>query len=499
MRKRLHVLILCAFLCFFLSACDGSSGDSSAFIPTPSDGSDGTPEPIDQTEDAGTQKWAVDVYEDPGISADNPTSIQITSSPAVAPDGTIYIGSEDNRLYAFNSDGSVKWRYETGDHIVATPAIGSDGKVFVGSNDRQLYAINPDGTLKWIYPTKAVLSSSPALAADGTIYVGGTNRDKTFICNDPPNPVQLGTFYAVNPDGTLKWAITLSGEVNSSPVIATDGTIYVGSAGDMRPKESEDESEEEDRLRISYDRIDPCDPMSEFPPSDADPFFPVNGHLYAINPDGTIKWDFKTLGDVDSSAAIGADGTIYIGSDYPDYAYKTDKTDVMEIGSLTTGYIYAINQDGTLAWYRDLYGDVKSSPAIGSDGTIYVGSDKEDVFALDQDGEILWQYPTRGPVRSSPAVADDGTIYVGSDDGSLYALNPDGTLKFCFIADASVNSSPALIVDGTVYFASGVPVFPDSLPKVDGRSQCYAISGSSPLAETVWTKFRGDLLNTGRQ
>jgi outer membrane protein assembly factor BamB len=170
------------------------------------------------------------------------------------------------------------------------------------------------------------------------------------------------------------------------------------------------------------------------------------------------------------------------------------------VGSQTTGYLYAINTDGTLKWVTDLYGHVKSSPAIGSDGTIYVGSDKEDVFALNTNGTVKWIYPTRGPVRSSPALAADGTIYIGSNDSSLYALNPDGTLKLRFIANASITSSPAIIADGTVYFATGVPLHElQDYPYVDGPPALYAINGSSGLAATIWSKFRRDLLNTGRQ
>jgi outer membrane protein assembly factor BamB len=42
----------------------------------------------------------------------------------------------------------------------------------VGSGDSYLYAINPDGTLKWKYLTGSAMESSPAIASDGTIYVG---------------------------------------------------------------------------------------------------------------------------------------------------------------------------------------------------------------------------------------------------------------------------------------------------------------------------------------
>jgi outer membrane protein assembly factor BamB len=282
-------------------------------------------------------------------------------------------------------------------------------------------------------------------------------------------------------------------------VIASDGTIYIGSAGHLENGPPEVGLE----LRVSYDRIDPCDPTTQIPPSDADPNLPVNGHVYAINPNGTIEWDFYALGNVDSSAAVAGDGTIYIGSDYATHGYKT-MTEVIEIGSLTTGFLYALNPDGTLIWITDLYGDVKSSPAIGSDGTIYVGSDKEDVFALNPDGTIKWVFPTRGPVRSSPVLAIDGTIFIGSSDSRLYALNSDGTLIADVLAEipeifgsAGIVSSPTILADGTVYFATGGPASDE--PFVDGAATFYAIDSTVGLADTDWPKFRRDLLNTGRQ
>ena len=459
MRNRIHSLVLCGLLGLLVSCDFGGDNDVSFLADVPA----AVP---------GTEKWSAAIYEQPVISGGNPVTIQIVSSPAVAPDGTIYVGSKDGRLYALKNDGTVKWKYGTADQIVASPAIGSDGTVYVGSADRQLYAINPDGTFKWAFPTKAVLSSSPALGTDGTIYVAGTYLDKTLLCNLTVIG-QLGALYAINPDGTLKWNAPLSGSVNSSPAVASDGTIYIGSAGD-----------------ILFDRIDPCDITTEYPTSDADPFYPVNGHVYAINPDGTLKWDFKTSGAVDSSAAIAPDGTIYIGSDYAKKAYGVDKTTLIPIGSLTTGFLYALNPNGTLKWVTDLLGNIKSSPAIGSDGTIYVGSDKEDVFALNPiDGTIKWAFPTKKPVRSSPSLAADGTIYIGSNDTSLYALNPDGTVKGRFLAKGPVSSSPAVIADGTIYFVSGS----------GSESQFHALSGGSPLAVTPWPKFRRDLPNTGRQ
>ena len=85
----------------------------------------------------GAEKWVF------------PTGDQVTSSPAIGPDGTIYVGSADYNLYAINPDGTEKWAFTTGGNISWTsPAIGPgpDWTIYVGSADGHLYAINPNGT-----------------------------------------------------------------------------------------------------------------------------------------------------------------------------------------------------------------------------------------------------------------------------------------------------------------------------------------------------------------
>ena len=176
-----------------------------------------------------------------------------SSSPAICNAGTIYIGNVYSNLYALNPDGSIKWKYTTGNIIMSSPAIGSDGTIYFGSTDKNLYALNPDGTKKWKYTTENEVYSSPAIGSDGTIYIG----------------IDDGNLYALNPDGTEKWNKTLGDWIGSSPAIGGDGTIYVGSG---------------------------------------------DGNLYALNPDGSIKWNYSTKREIYSSPAIGSDGTIYIGS-----------------------------------------------------------------------------------------------------------------------------------------------------------------------------------------
>ena len=149
---------------------------------------------------------------------------------------------------------------------------------------------------------------------------------------------------------------------------------------------------------------------------------------------GILRWSFTTVNSIASSPAIGADGTIYVGSNDTN--------------------LYAINSDGTKKWSFPTGGAVVSAPAVGLDGTIYVGSYDYHVYAINPNGTLKWTFLTGGYVQSSPTVGTDGTIYVGSTDNQLYAIKPDGTQKWAFPTNNPVQSSPAIGADGTIYVGS---------------------------------------------
>jgi outer membrane protein assembly factor BamB len=166
-----------------------------------------------------------------------------------------------------------------------------------------------------------------------------------------------------------------------------------------------------------------------------------------VKPDGTEKWSFATGGLVQSSPAIGTDGTIYVGS------YTT---------------LHAVSLDGKEKWavgtpnqapMPDVAGGyVRSSPAMGADGTIYLGCDagymsrSSMIFATDPDHAHKWWFAIGGMyASSSPAIGADGTIYVGSVDGGLHAIQPNGEEKWRFSMNAGVESSPAIGAHYTIY------------------------------------------------
>jgi outer membrane protein assembly factor BamB len=65
--------------------------------------------------------------------------------------------------------GALKWKYKPDAQTKSSPAIAPDGTVYVGSWDSFLCALDPVGAVKWRYETETRIASSPAIALDGTI------------------------------------------------------------------------------------------------------------------------------------------------------------------------------------------------------------------------------------------------------------------------------------------------------------------------------------------
>lgn len=149
---------------------------------------------------------------------------------------------------------------------------------------------------------------------------------------------------------------------------------------------------------------------------------------------GKLIWNYDTSGAIRSSPVIGVDGTIYIGS--------------------SDGRLYALYSNGTEKWSFQTGDAIYSSPVVDYDDTIYIGSLNTKLFAINHDGSEKWNFSTGEAIRSSPAIGFNGTIYIGSTDKNLYAINPNGTEKWKFLTGIIKHSSPAIGSDGTIYIGS---------------------------------------------
>ena len=372
-------------LCFFLS----STAFAVPYSPSTTVGDD----PLDSP-------WPMKCHDtrhtgrSPYSTADNPlaemwrykSGDRVEGGCIIDINGMIIFGDFDGYLYAVTPDGDLLWKTKLDGWVWSTPALGGDGTVYVGTYGYNLFAVNSkDGKVLWSFYAGGSISSSPAIGADGTIYFG--------IARD----FNKGDILAVNPDGTEKWRYPADDLIYADPAIAPDGTIYIGS---------------------------------------------LDGYLYAMNPNGILKWRFKTGDWVKSHPSVGDDGTVYFGS--------------------FDGNLYALNPNGTLKWTFGNAGSGCVAAVIAEDGTLYLGGDR--LYAINPDGTLKWSFKFDNEMyvgHSSPAIGADGTIFVGLDigenqGGELIAINPDGSLRWQSgkIAYCRIESSPCIGVDGTVFVGS---------------------------------------------
>jgi outer membrane protein assembly factor BamB len=354
----------------------------------------------------------------------------------------------------------VIWQFPTGKYVFSSPALDDDGTIYLGSGNGRMYALRPNGNLKWSFLTGAEIQSSPAIGKDGTIYFGSGD----------------GKVYALTPEGAKKWEFPTGDLILCSPTLGADGTIYIG----------------------SRDR-----------------------NFYALDQDGEEKWRFAT-GQYynDMPAVIGPEGTILISA---------------------AGTICAFKHNGELRWQRPLgFSFAGAAMAIGRGGVIYAamlenGPGPTRLFALSHRGEILWRFTCGQAMAVSnpsfPAIGRDGTIYLGTPDGFLYAIRPDGTQKWKAPA-ARLQSAALLSDDGRIYLnsswdirmlsydldgnlkwehalgagpgsASGLissfPLLKAGVLYVgSGNGSVFALRVEGEMEQGAWPAFGRDLQHTGR-
>jgi outer membrane protein assembly factor BamB len=152
-----------------------------------------------------------------------------------------------------------------------------------------------------------------------------------------------------------------------------------------------------------------------------------------------LLWDTNIMGEMTPGPVIGADGTIYTGTN--------------------DGRFVAVEPDGDIIYELDLGSFVLGSASITEEGRIYVGSWGSPtgyLYAIECGGDITWQFDCGGNINhATPVIGSDGTVYIGNNNGDFYAINPDGTQKWLFdIPGGGFTPSPALGSDGKIYVCS---------------------------------------------
>ena len=103
----------------------------------------------------------------------------------------------------------------------------------------------------------------------------------------------------------------------------------------------------------------------------------------------------------------------------------------------------------------DLGGAVVGTPAVGSDGTLYVGTFGKELLALDNVNlSVKWRFSTRDWVWAGPALANN-VLYFGDLSGNFYALNAaDGTTNFSVLQVTNPIVDTPLVSGDKIYFTA---------------------------------------------
>jgi outer membrane protein assembly factor BamB len=277
----------------------------------------------------GTRRWAVALGD------------RAYGAPLVGDDGTIYVGTDARKLFSvsakgdtifrldtegeadtapvFGRDGAIVfvagnhvhsvrrggdlgWRFSARSKIYTAPAVTDEGLVIVGSQDDHVYALGAGGVLAWTIDLGADVDGSPAIADDGAIYVG----------------TDAGDVVRLDPKGNLVWRTPVGGFVRGALSIARNGDVVVGTYGPV-PRVVRVGPDGVVRGAFAIRGTGAKDfGIHGGPLEDADGvlyFGAQDDAVYAIGPDGGLRWRYETSADVDAPLTMLSDGSLVVPSE----------------------------------------------------------------------------------------------------------------------------------------------------------------------------------------
>jgi outer membrane protein assembly factor BamB len=295
----------------------------------------------------------------------------------------------------------------------------------------------------------------------------GIAKDSAWSC-EGMDMARLGVSKVAGPQrGKVKWSLKLSPEISNAPVTAPDGSVFIGAPG------------------AGYLKISPAGkPLWIFHMEDKNMssacldeqgqlIFNMPGKTYKLNPDGSPRWMAREGGVF--PPALDSEGNIYVISDIN---------------------LVCLTHDGLVKWSAPLGVEVEDlnmdpTPAIGSDGNIYLATDHlisfnpkgEMVFreklikkgmrpvtdlrgyvytgyencvaAYNGKGSRLWFYEMNDQISTPLTMSPDGNIYFGSiRDGSLYCITNTGNRQWSFRTGYAILTAPVVDNQGNAYFSN---------------------------------------------
>ena len=327
-----------------------------------------------------------------------------TSNPVFSPDGkTMYIPTSTPAGHLFAIDvvsGEFKWVFAISQITYGGGAlVAPDGTIYQCVRNaaiNNVYAINPNGTQKWAVKLDAAIGAFPALSADGVLYCL-TNKS---------------TLYALDASsGAIKWQQSLDGATGSAVAIDKAGNVYAGtSAAIYSFKSNKEQNWKLEEVNVTE--------QATFALKDQVLYATLkNGGLVAVDmTNGTKKWTYPTTK----------------GDAYFPIADKNGNVYFTEKGSQT---VHAVNASGSKIWEKNVGNNLNySGGALSTDGILYIGTQSNNkVLGLDiTNGNIVFEETVGQQVMAAVSIGPDRRLYcgtIGSNNiGSIKAFAVNKTL-----------------------------------------------------------------------
>jgi len=367
-----------------------------------------------------------------GLTCEIPYSMQLPTGGAgthlaLGEGGVVHV-TGSGKLYTLRADktGTYHWIWPDNDTQGAvepidaqlfTPVVGSNGTIYMGTGDERLLAVNKGGEGRWVFELDGQFSGAPA------VFKGAEKKNKIFVVTDKGSLYyikDIGQEFPYDPwkkqgDQGIK-----NPKPGEQPIIGPkfgggddEQTIWVLSLSGMQCFDSTGYPMWEYELPAEYTATSNAVMNGE-------------GHAFFVagkDPTGDYYHEHYLM-EVNQAGEDGEGSNVFIdlpGITTEVVSLSIGNNDRLLMGTSNAGLIIFNQQTGKV--YKHMVADEENflkvaQPVQAKNGFIYMGVFPTWIYVLGMDGEVLWKLDLdafdpsiKAQLQpSSPLILSDGMV-----------------------------------------------------------------------------------------